>query len=90
ERPGTVAVLCAEEPPVRAVLDAHGLPPTDRLTVVPAHLAKGLEFDHVVLLDPTAIRTSAPRGDQLLYVALTRAVTSLHILHGGPSPLVDR
>ncbi|MDT0413283.1 ATP-binding domain-containing protein [Streptomyces sp. DSM 41979] len=87
ERPGTVAVLCAEELPVRAMLDAHGLPPTDRLAVVPAHLAKGLEFDHVVLHDPAAVRASTPRGDQLLYVALTRAVTSLHILHGGPSPL---
>ncbi|MDT0423639.1 HelD family protein [Streptomyces evansiae] len=87
ERPGTVAVLCAEELPVRAMLGAHGLPPTDRLAVVPAHLAKGLEFDHVVLHDPAAVRASTPRGDQLLYVALTRAVTSLHILHGGPSPL---
>ncbi|EGJ75739.1 putative ATP/GTP binding protein [Streptomyces sp. Tu6071] len=87
ERPGTVAVLCAEELPVRAMLDAHGLAPTDRLTVVPACLAKGLEFDHVVLHDPAAVRASTPRGDQLLYVALTRAVTSLHILHGGPSPL---
>ncbi|MFF4770085.1 HelD family protein [Streptomyces sp. NPDC001255] len=87
ERPGTVGVLCAEELPVRAMLDAHGLPPTDRLAVVPAHLAKGLEFDHVVLHDPAAVRASTPRGDQLLYVALTRAVTSLHILHGGPSPL---
>ncbi|MFJ4702574.1 HelD family protein [Streptomyces sp. NPDC088768] len=87
ERPGTVAVLCAEELPVRAMLDAHGLPPTDRLAIVPAHLAKGLEFDHVVLHDPAAVRASTPRGDQLLYVALTRAVTSLHILHGGPSPL---
>lgn len=87
ERPGTVAVLCAEELPVRAMLDAHGLPSTDRPAVVPAHLAKGLEFDHVVLHDPAAVRASTPRGDQLLYVALTRAVTSLHILHGGPSPL---
>ncbi|WP_237301091.1 HelD family protein [Streptomyces sp. CLI2509] len=87
ERPGTVAVLCAEELPVRAMLDAHGLAPTDRLAVVPACLAKGLEFDHVVLHDPAAVRASTPRGDQLLYVALTRAVTSLHILHGGPSPL---
>ncbi|MEU6440495.1 ATP-binding domain-containing protein [Streptomyces sp. NPDC047046] len=90
ERPGTVAVLCADETPVRTVLDAHDLPPTDRLTVVPAHLAKGLEFDHVVLHDPAAIRASTPRGDQLLYVALTRAVTSLHVLHGGPSPVATR
>ncbi|WP_433341053.1 HelD family protein [Streptomyces sp. CA-253872] len=87
ERPGTVAVLCAEEAPVRAVLDVRGPAPTNRLTVVPAHLAKGLEFDHVVLLDPAAIRASAPRGEQLLYVALTRAVTSLHVLHRGTSPL---
>jgi len=51
-----------------------------RLDVVPASLAKGLEFDHVVLLEPAAIVAGEPdelTGLRRLYVCLTRAVTSL-------------
>ena len=50
------------------------------LDVVPASLAKGLEFDHVVLLEPAAIVAGEPdrvTGLRRLYVCLTRAVTSL-------------
>ncbi|MGY0386007.1 HelD family protein [Nocardioides sp. WG-D5] len=53
--------------------DAH-------LDLVPASLAKGLEFDHVVVSDPTAIVAGEPdreTGLRRLYVCLTRAVTSL-------------
>jgi DNA helicase IV len=55
-----------------------------RLDVVPASLAKGLEFDHVVLLDPEGIVAGEPdrvTGLRRLYVCLTRAVTSLVVLH---------
>jgi DNA helicase IV len=52
----------------------------DRVTVLPAAMAKGLEFDHVVLVEPADL---APR---LLYVALTRAVSRLDILHHRPLP----
>jgi DNA helicase IV len=48
------------------------------VTVVPAALVKGLEFDHVVLLEPSALSL------RVLYVALTRAVTSLTVV--GPLP----
>lgn len=63
-----------------------------RLDVVPASLAKGLEFDHVVLLEPAAIVAGEPdelTGLRRLYVCLTRAVTSLVVLHGQdlPEPL---
>ena len=54
------------------------------LDVVPASLAKGLEFDHVVLLEPAAlVAAEADRvtGLRRLYVCLTRAVTSLAVLH---------
>ncbi len=59
------------------------------LTVVPASLAKGLEFDHVVLVEPADI--VAGEADRLtglrrLYVCLTRAVTSLAIVHAKPLP----
>ena len=55
-----------------------------RLDLVPATLAKGLEFDHVVLLEPAALVAGEPdqvTGLRRLYVCLTRAVTSLVIVH---------
>jgi DNA helicase IV len=61
----------------------HGM--ESRVTVVPVTLCKGLEFDHVVLVEPGRIE-ALPRGLNWLYVALTRAVTSLTVLHGVPLP----
>lgn len=60
-----------------------------RLDVVPASLAKGLEFDHVVLLEPAdLVDAEADRvtGLRRLYVCLTRAVTSLTVLHARDLP----
>jgi hypothetical protein len=60
-----------------------------QLDVVPASLAKGLEFDHVVLVEPaTIVAGEADRltGLRRLYVCLTRAVTSLAIVHAKPLP----
>ncbi|GAB3764028.1 HelD family protein [Microlunatus parietis] len=60
-----------------------------RLDLVPASLAKGLEFDHVVLLEPAAVveaEPDRPTGLRRLYVCLTRAVTSLRIVHTEPLP----
>lgn len=60
-----------------------------RLDLVPASLAKGLEFDHVVLVEPAAIVAAEPderTGLRRLYVCLTRAVTSLVVLHRAPLP----
>ena len=60
-----------------------------RLELVPATLAKGLEFDHVVLLEPAAIVAGEPdevTGLRRLYVCLTRAVTSLVVVHTAPLP----
>jgi DNA helicase IV len=59
------------------------------LDLVPASLAKGLEFDYVVLLEPAAL--VAGEADRLtglrrLYVCLTRAVTSLVVLHADDLP----
>ncbi len=61
-----------------------------RIDLVPASIAKGLEFDHVVLLEPAAIVADEPdeiTGLRRLYVCLTRAVTSLIIVHAEPLPL---
>jgi len=55
-----------------------------QVDVVPASLAKGLEFDHVVLLEPAGIvdgEADRVTGLRRLYVCLTRAVTSLVVLH---------
>jgi DNA helicase IV len=57
-----------------------------RLVCVPASLAKGLEFDAVVVAEPARIVAAEPRGLHRLYVVLTRAVSALHIVHAEPLP----
>jgi hypothetical protein len=58
----------------------------DRLTLVPVTLAKGLEFDHVILVEPGRIATGEAYGLRRLYVALTRAVSRLSVFHAEPLP----
>ncbi len=61
-----------------------------RVDVVPSSLAKGLEFDHVVLLEPAdivAAEADLLTGLRRLYVCLTRAVTSLVVVHEKPIPV---
>lgn len=41
---------------------------------------KGLEFDHVILVDPRRIIDASPQGLQDLYVAATRATQSLTVI----------
>jgi DNA helicase IV len=92
-RPGSVAVIAAD-PQVRVLagaLDAvgmeHGAPGADaRLTLVPVTMAKGLEFDHVIVVEPARIAGAEARGLQRLYVALTRAVSRLTVLYAEPLP----
>ncbi|MET9171970.1 UvrD-helicase domain-containing protein [Streptomyces misionensis] len=60
-----------------------------RLTLVPASLAKGLEYDYVVLDEPQAVVDGEPderTGLRRLYVALTRAVSGLAVTHAAPLP----
>ncbi|MEW2579810.1 HelD family protein [Streptomyces syringium] len=60
-----------------------------RLTLVPATLAKGLEYDYVVLDEPSAVVSGEPderTGLRRLYVALTRAVSGLTVVHAMPLP----
>ena len=56
------------------------------VTVLPATLAKGLEFDTVIVVEPAAIVAAEPRGLNRLYVVLTRAVSRLVVLHAAPLP----
>ncbi|MGE5830868.1 MAG: HelD family protein [Micromonosporaceae bacterium] len=59
---------------------------SSRLVCVPASLAKGLEFDAVVAVEPGRIVAAEDRGLHRLYVVLTRAVSALHIVHAEPLP----
>jgi DNA helicase IV len=98
--PGSIGVVCADTAvaEVVAALAGAGLPTAvlsddgdaiPAVAVVPASLAKGLEFDAVVVVDPAAIVAAEPRGLHRLYVVLTRAVSTLVVLHRGdlPAPL---
>ena len=92
-RPGSVGVIAAD-PQVAALgheLEAAGLeygaPGADSaLTLVPVTLAKGLEYDHVVVVEPARIAGAEARGLQRLYVALTRAVSRLTVVYSEPLP----
>lgn len=78
---GTVAVLCPAER-VAQLRDAlAGVPDQDRLSILPVHRAKGLEFDAVVLVCPDEIVAGSARGWRDLYVAATRPTQRLGIVH---------
>ena len=92
-QPGSVAVIAADPqaPELGRALDraglAYGAPGTDAaLTLVPVTLAKGLEYDHVIVVEPARIAGAETRGLQRLYVALTRAVSRLTVVHSEPLP----
>jgi DNA helicase IV len=48
--------------------------------------SKGLEFDAVLVVEPALVTASGERGVRLLYVALTRAVQQLSVVHSLPLP----
>lgn len=60
--------------------------PAKAIRVLPASQTKGLEFDHVVVVEPTAIAESGPAGLNLLYVVLTRCTQTLTVVHASPLP----
>jgi DNA helicase IV len=96
-QPGSVAVIAADQqlPELSRALTGHGLAHDvldgepaagGRLTLVPVTMSKGLEFDHVIVVEPAAITRAEARGLPRLYVALTRAVSRLTVLHTEPLP----
>jgi DNA helicase IV len=61
-----------------------------QVDVVPATVAKGLEFDRVVVVEPSAIAAAEPdlrTGLRRLYVVLTRAVSELIVVHADELPV---
>lgn len=102
DEPGSTGVI-APDPLVDglgAALDergvAHGRLDVDRgddadhpVQLVPATVAKGLEFDRVIVVEPAAIAAAEPderTGLRRLYVVLTRAVSELTVIHSEPLP----
>lgn len=95
---GRTEEACRE---LHAALDQLGLEPelvTPRqtsyrggLSVMPAYLTKGLEFDAVIVADANAeAYQRIGRDAKLLYVACTRALHELVLFYTGqPSPLLD-
>ncbi|WP_034285687.1 HelD family protein [Schaalia suimastitidis] len=56
---------------------------TERVSLLSAGAAKGLEFDSVIVVEPSEILADGP-GD--LFVALTRATHDLTVVHASPLP----
>ncbi len=101
-RPGSIGVIAPDAEVTRlaaALTDAgvpygrldadHGDDEDRQVELVPASIAKGLEFDRVVVVEPAAIVDAEPdlrTGLRRLYVVLTRAVTELTVVHSRPLP----
>jgi DNA helicase IV len=95
---GSIGVLCpvSLEDAVSEALGAagiehghatrHGL--DQQVTVIPVPLAKGLELNAVVVVEPAAIVDEEPQGMRSLYVAMTRATQRLALVHERPMPAV--
>ncbi|MEY2470836.1 MAG: hypothetical protein QOK28_165 [Actinomycetota bacterium] len=92
---GTLAVVCApeDEPRIAATLaeggitvgrDEEGL--EEPVSLVPVALAKGLEFDSVIVAEPATIVDNAKFGLRALFVALTRATKRVTIVHSKELP----
>lgn len=100
DREGSIGLIAADDriPVLAEALEAAGLAhlapgaetsAQSRLTLVPATLAKGLEYDYVVLDEPAAVVAGEPDGRtglRRLYVVLTRAVSGLTVVHAAPLP----
>ncbi len=94
--PGNVAVIIPRSliDPVADAFDAAGVEYgratrrglDRRITLVPVDLAKGLELDAAVVVEPAAIVEEEAAGLRSLYVALTRATRRLAVVHARPLP----
>jgi DNA helicase IV len=110
--PGRVAVLgpAVMLPELTRALDEAGLDPIDPrdptgdglaagLVVLPADETNGLEFDSVIVVEPSLVAAvgdepagegppvPTTRGLRTLYVALTRPTRRLAVLHADPLPV---
>ncbi|MFJ5776329.1 ATP-dependent DNA helicase [Streptomyces sp. NPDC093094] len=56
--------------------------------VLAAAQAKGMEYDHVLVVEPATIADRGPSGPRQLYIALTRSTQSLTLLHTSQLPQI--
>jgi hypothetical protein len=70
-------------------VDATGGAPLGAgVNLIDLHVAKGLEFDAVVVVEPEAILRERPDGGVGgLYTALTRSTRALAVVHSEPLPI---
>jgi len=79
---GIVALIVADElvePALQEESAFEGIP------LLTARDAKGLEFDHVIVVEP-ALVAAREQGLRELYVALTRPTQTLVVIHALPLP----
>jgi DNA helicase IV len=79
---GLLAVIAPDELLVESLA---GGPLYDSVPLLTPRQAKGLEFDHVVVVEPALI-AARRQGLRELYVALTRPTKTLVIVHARPLP----
>ena len=78
---GLLAVIAPDE----LVADSPAEDLWDGVPVLTPRQAKGLEFDHVVVVEPALI-AAHDQGLRELYVALTRPTKTLVVVHARPLP----
>ncbi|MFI8917008.1 HelD family protein [Streptomyces sp. NPDC053513] len=81
---GSVGVVTADHLVDAVAEEVRGY--GERVSVLPATVVKGLEFDHVVVVEPAAIVAAEARGLNRLYVVLTRTVSRLALVHQAELP----
>ena len=83
---GLLAIIAARS--ARGDSEAGSLFDDARIPVLTPREAKGMEFDHVIVVEPAQIVEEAVGGQGLreLYVALTRPTTTLVVVHDRPLP----
>jgi DNA helicase IV len=83
---GTVGVICppSSRDEFAAYLGQAELVDAERIVVITAQQAKGLEYDAVLVITPDDIVAESPGGVRALYVALTRPTQRLVTLDAAP------
>ena len=87
--PTTEAVRLARELAAAlpgATIGDHSNPLEGLVAVLDVGETKGLEFDGVIVVEPSVIVAQSERGMSDLYVALTRATRRLGVVHTEPLP----
>jgi hypothetical protein len=83
---GTVGVIGppSTKDQLAAELEQAGLPGAERVVVITAQQAKGLEYDAVLVITPDDVVAESPGRVKALYVALTRPTQRLVTLDAAP------